>query len=276
MYEDIICFYDDFFHNKGDLNLKKDFIKKFLSDCKIYKFIPFDEDIKLNNSKIFALKNNKMWVSCIHSFDDKSEFECNIDYPKAESDLRKIGIHVSAKELSSFMKTIKELHDVTSFTISITEEMWKEYGNNHNGICLEFSLINCEKFYPIIYLDKENFDYTDLLVKAQEILKNVNDYNCLKSYDFLKFSHLLYILKDKKDYGFESELRYLGDPYDDDTKALEPYIYAGKKEEIAYKGHLEDYNQCGIKIERVIVGSNISKSILEQLQELNEINITFE
>ena len=219
------------------------------------------------------MKNDKIWVSCIHSFDDKSEFECNIDYSKAVKDLQICQIYENEDRLKFFMKTIKELHDVTSFTNSITEEMWEEYGNKHNGVCLEFSLLNSEKFYLVIYLDKKNYDYTDLLVKAQKTLKDVQIMKSLKSYEFLKFAHLLFIMKDEHDYGFESELRYLGDPYDDEIKALEPYIYKKKKEEIKYNGHLEDYSQCGIKLEKIIIGSNISNSILVQLSGLN---ITFE
>lgn len=41
------------------------------------------------------------------------------------------------------------MYVLCSFSIDITEKMWKEYANDGNGICLVFEVEDYDWFFPV-------------------------------------------------------------------------------------------------------------------------------
>ena len=58
------------------------------------------------------------------------------------------------EEQDVFFSTVNELNDISCFTYMASDFMWREYANCGNGFCMEFDLDDSDKFFPVIYLDK--------------------------------------------------------------------------------------------------------------------------
>lgn len=110
----------------------------------MYKFISFDENIKLNLNKLSCLKQGQLWFSYYRFLNDETEFDMKYDVNKV-SDTTGIPID----NINFFISTIKEVYDVCSLTYSYNSYMWETYGNSGNGICLEFNVSDYDMLYPI-------------------------------------------------------------------------------------------------------------------------------
>lgn len=259
----VIEFYEEYCNSLANLDLKKKYLESLLIDNKVFKFIPFTDDQNLNERKVFCIKNKKIWLSCIYTFKDRSELLMKVNYEKASKILGK-----TRSELKFFVDTIRELNDISCFTVSIREEMWEKYANNHNGICLEFNIRNNELLFPIIYLDKDAFDYTDLLIDFYKTPKMVK--GTLLSPAQLKFEIYSSVLKDKTDYGFEEEIRLVsGDCYDNPNDELESIIMPGRKKQADYKGRYISYTKIGLELTHIYFGKKLDINIKNELNQLN-------
>lgn len=53
-----------------------------------------------------------------------------------------------------------EMYVLCLFSTSITENMWNEYANNGNGMCLVFDVLDYDWFYPIEYVkNKKKYSF---------------------------------------------------------------------------------------------------------------------
>lgn len=264
-----IEFYDDYFSIKPSFgtsegNLFKDnFIRSKMSNGKIYKFVNFNSNEQLNAKKLDMLKKQQFWASCYDYFKDKREVLRIYNTSKVQCCTGKL-----QKELDIFFAIVNELNDISCFTYKPSEFMWIEYANNGNGFCMEFDLKDSDKFFPVIYLDKDKLDYTDDIIKS--FTSNRNDPQIIG-----KLSILPWVTKDC-DFQEENELRFLcGDVYDQVTGPMGGRIAPGKKKLLGYKGIEYSFAYTGLVLLRVIIGSKCSKR-KELLDICNEIGISAE
>lgn len=268
MCSSVIEYYEKYFTEGNREDIKREYLFSILENRRLYKFIPFNDDVKLNDSKLNCFENGLLWISCIYSFDDKTELEMVIDYERASKIL-----HKTQQELKEFVDCIREFDDVSCFTNSIRDEMWKEYANNYNGFCLEFELKDTDYFQPVIYCDKAQVDYTEYLIDYYNASKNPLSSH-MANPDCIRFVELAGVLKDKEKYGFEQEIRLrTSDAYDDPNCILHGRVSPHIKKIISYKGFSKKYEECGIELKKVYIGNKVSSELREQLKRRNKLNI---
>ena len=89
--------------------------------------------------------------------------------------------------------------------------MWGAYGNNSKGICLVFNVIDYDILYPVEYVDKNDVDYTEMLIEAYNSgSKELYDNGMLMAV-------LPYVIKNPNNESMKSylekEVRILSDPF---------------------------------------------------------------
>lgn len=243
-----IAFYDEYFSFPAfdDMNrariFKDAYIREKVFTDYIYKFISFTEDEELNKTKIQLIRDKKLWVSNYKNFVDKNEVSVRYNMLKVSRKAQ-----VPSGSIRFLIDTGKQMNDVSCFTYDITPFMWKYYANNSNGLCLIFKLIDTDKFFPVIYLDKSEIDFTDDLLHAFQ----TQDFKYIS-----RLSILPWVLKDKN-FRQEDELRFLcGDIYDSEDGVMGGRIAPDKKELLGYKGTTYAYEYAGIKLSDILIGSN--------------------
>lgn len=251
-----IDFYDEYFSAQSFSDkrqeMKDKYIRNRLNNNTIYKFIPITESQELNNNKINLLECQQLWVSNYQYFQDKNEFKHTYNISKISEQTG-----LSIERIITFINTTNQLNDVSCFTYQASEYMWKNYANNENGFCLEFQLLNSDKFFPVIYCNKSTIDFTEEYTKAfiEGGFQSI-DRLCL----------LPWVLKDEC-FKNENELRFLcGSVYDDEEGPLGGKIFNNKKELLNYKGITFSYNYSGIKLKDIIIGKNCSKEYRKKLE----------
>lgn len=262
-------FYDDFFSirpfsGSNDSNLFKDrFIRSMMKNGKIYKFVAFTSDENLNSKKLIMLQNHQFWASCYDYFEDKREVLRPYNKYKVQCSTR-----ISQNQLDFFFSTVNEMNDISCFTYDPSNFMWQEYANNGNGFCMEFDLEDSDKFFPVIYLDKDKLDYTNEIIKSFK--SKVFDSKIIR-----KLAILPWVTKDFQ-YQKEHELRFLcGDIYDDEQGPMGGRIASGKKKLLGYKGIEYSFDYAGLVLKKVTIGPNCAKGkelieICEQMDVLTE------
>lgn len=75
--------------------------------------------------------------------------------------------------------------------------MWENYANESNGICLCFNMLDCDKYFPVEYINKKQFDLTNSMIKSINDNANGKVFNSIES---KQLSILPLVLKDKKIY----------------------------------------------------------------------------
>lgn len=262
-----IEFYDEYFNfpsfsdDNSAQKFKDLYIRNKMIYNKIYKFVPFTDDTNLNESKLKMLENSEFWASKYSKFLDKNELKIPYNLFMIS---RKAG--VSMEHVRNLINTTNEINYISCFTYETTDFMWENYANKRNGFCLEFSLVDSDKFFPIIYLQKQKVDFTKDYIN---VIKNINDIFNNKSLS--KVAILPWVLKDKN-YKAENELRFLcGDVYDDENGTMGGRIFAGKKDLMNYNGCIYNYDYAGIKLENIIIGDRCDDLYSNRLQDIKKI-----
>lgn len=261
-----IEFYDDYFSiqpfsqtNEGN-TFKDNFIRSKIKNGKIYKFVAFNEDEQLNSKKLTMLAQLQFWASCYDYFDDDREVLRPYNQHKICCKTK-----ISKEKIDNFFSTINEMNDISCFTYEPSDFMWNEYANNQNGFCMEFNLLDSDKFFPIIYLDKDKLDYTDDIAKLLTSTK----------YDLISLNRVTILPWVTKDPIFqkENELRFLcGDIYDNEDGPMSGIIAPGKKKSLGYKGIEYSFKSAGLELQKIRIGSNCTKE-KELLEICNSIKI---
>lgn len=184
------------------------------------------------------LQNRQFWASCYDYFQDKREVLRPYNKYKVQCCTR-----IPQYQLNLFFSMVNEMNDISCFTYNPSDFMWQEYANNGNGFCMEFDLEDSDKFFPVIYLDKDKLDYTNEIIKS---FKN-------KSLDFKtigKLAILPWVTKDSE-YQKEHELRFLcGDIYNDDHGPMGGRIAPKKKKLMGYKGIEYSFEYAGLVLKK--------------------------
>lgn len=260
---DTIAFYNQLikvpFLVDGREIIKREFFAKVLTDNLLYKYISFDDDEILNEKKLNALRNRKLWYAAHYTLraNDPSEFQVNANVVRVMKATNK-----TMQEVLVLLKAFRELNDVCCLTDSIREYMWQRYANNHSGCCCVFKIIKTEMLMPVIYCDKKNTDFTNDLILS--IKNGVKD-----NIHTRKIAFIPNVLKDKIHYGKEQEIRLLcGDIYDDEKDEMGGRVAPEKKEMLRYKGVYYSYEKSGLELEKIIVGNRLKKEIVKEIKRI--------
>lgn len=245
-----IDFYDgyfsllDFSNSEKAEAYKEEFIMSKLHDRRIYKFVAFTDNQALNRKKLGMLDRKQFWASCYDYFSDTREVLRPFNMRKV---CRATGRTV--QDISFFFRVVNEMNDISCFTYMPSPFMWEEYANHSNGFCMEFELTDTDKFFPVIYLDKNKIDYTKPIIES---------FNSQSSNwpNIALLSTLPWVTKDPE-FEQEHEIRFLcGDVYDSEDGPMGGRIFPGKKKAMGYKGYEYSFDDSGIQLKKIIIGHN--------------------
>ena len=170
------AFYDEFFRilNNPNINHKK----------RIYRYTSFET--------LFAMLNKGTYrMSGIVGMNDKSE----TDYFDKKSALNTIGS--SVRDLNdSYLSSCTSLKDYLT--------MWRLYGNDGKGVCLEFKILHERKRLNNFILAPINYAETRKKHKVVESLKKLSDAN-MRFSELYKWKHFF----KPYDYNVEEEIRLI-------------------------------------------------------------------
>ena len=192
----------DFFGTE-DFNqrLKNSVVRSMLMEGKhLYKFYGFDHRANLNRQKIETLKNEEIWCSPYYRFSDKSEFEikfCGNPF---------VGETFSGLE---FLESVRRTSNLASFTYEYSNYMWETYANRGNGFCVEYEILDTDSFYPVLYDKKDDYDFTVDIIETLRVLRSAASIEDLNNYHYQRLAILPLVLKDRKLYKDEKEIRFL-------------------------------------------------------------------
>ncbi len=263
----VINFYKGYFQQslKEATAYKIDFLDNLLEKRKVYKFIAFDDNEDLNELKFECIKHEKLWFSHYIYLNDKTEFEIKYDQNK----ISKV-TGVNPFSIYTLVEDIKELYDVCSFSYECKTNMWEDYANHGNGICIVFDVVNLDMLFPVAYIEKKRIDFNQLLIKSYLMtLKekmNRND----------PMSILPYVIKNPMNGELasykENEVRILF-PSFDDGDFNNGIVYPQVKVKNGYKGQSVGYDKCDLKINKIIIGKacniDMKKSIIHYCDDKN-------
>ncbi len=253
----------DFAHSSEEKRMKDDYILSKAPNRTIYKFVAFTDDTALNQTKLDMLRSQQFWVSCYDYFSDKREVLRPFNMKKV---CRATGSTIN--QISFLLRTANEMNDISCFTYKPSPFMWEEYANHSNGFCMEFELMDTDKFFPIIYLDKNELDYT------KEIIESLNA-KIIDWPNIALLSTLPWVTKDPE-FEKEHEIRFLtGEGYDFEDGPMGGRIFPGKKKAMGYKGLSYSFEKAGIILKNVIIGNNCDH-MQEIISICNELNYPYE
>ena len=263
-------FYQDYDKRKyKDLNLYKiQFLKSLIVNDTVYKFIAFDDNAQLNKIKLECVRNSQLWFSYYKYLNDETEFDIKYDVKKVSRKTK-----IPCENIQLFIATMKEIYDVCSLTNSYDNYMWNAYGNYGNGICLVFKVINYDLLYPVEYVNKDDVDYTDMLIEAYNLdSKGLWDRGLL-------MAELPYVIKNPENKGMklylEKEIRILSDPFGEAILNA-GNIYPNVKNDFGYRGRNICYEKCGLSIKKIVIGNNCNEAIRNCINNMNiDANITY-
>lgn len=258
-------FYDDYFSLdvKDATPFKISYLKSLLNNNKIYKFIPFDDDEKLNEIKLQCLNDDNLWFSHFRKLNDPTEFEISYRVKKVRNKLGK-----TKESIDHFIKTITEIYDVCSFSYVYEEYMWDKYANKCSGICLEFDVDDLDMLYPVEYKLKSKIDFDKMIINSFKIYeetirqKDGIIYNDpLVLYPWVVKNPFNGILDSTK----EKEVRLLYSPYEY-SEFNNGIINENIKNKMSYNGINVKYKRVKLNLNNVIFGSRCNSEIVEKIE----------
>lgn len=248
------------------IKLKTDIFSEILKDNLLYKYISFTSDISLNNKKLLALKENKLWFAAHYTLRNNDPTEFQITYNPLKV-VKSTGINIST--IKHLMETIRELNDLCCLSNQLNEYMWQNYANNHSGCCCVFEINDFDKLWPVLYCNKKETDFTNDIIHS---FRNINPNNI----STCKIAYISPVLKDKIKYGQEHEVRLLcSDIYDNEDDALGGKILDKKKQALGYMGTYYSYDICGLILKKIMIGKNTEKSIINKIKDI-ELDVPIE
>lgn len=164
-----------------DAILSKKSFNGFQLPTKIYKFVSFGNDDKLNQNKITAFRNNQVYLSSPLNFNDPFDCQLSMELVESLDEFLKLGMNRKDRRLALKNKRRKGniKKEITSLQSEIvidwnnfrqqmlaccfTESwdnflMWSHYANSYNGVCIEYDMCellhNKELLLPVLYTDK--------------------------------------------------------------------------------------------------------------------------
>lgn len=212
----------------------------------LYKFYSLSEtDVKSNNRKFETLLEESNWISAISEMNDPYEF--NGLYLDTDR-LREAGYPDDVIQKIDKGLDLSEDYGFCSFTKHGPKHlpMWAYYTNNYSGYCIEYSVINKARIWPLSY--EEN---------RVGVAGVVNDW--------LSAAHN----KEMEDVHFYSRLFYERLYMKDASwKHEEEYRVAFNLGKIDIKGRRVKNNEIGVKALRLIAGFKCDPEHCKRLKQI--------
>lgn len=237
----------------------------------IYKYISFKSikpelDKELidiykveNNKKYDSLRNNKIWLSNVTKLNDPCEGQHYIYSSTTPAglgiiDTKKAEEYCKKRSLSFYevYTKIKSFVYTSSFSYKYNSmPMWAHYASNHEGICVEYEVIDNSKLYEIQYFVGKidiGFEMEKLYEEYVHMDINENEY-----FDTLnKINVWLYTIK-SHEWKYEQEVRVI----------LNYNIYDKPGINISCE-------ELGLKIKCIYIGINCSEENEKEIKLLAE------
>lgn len=162
--------------NKNEVFKKIYAVTRLLIPDILFKYYSITDNIDLNEMKIDTLKNQKIYLSDIESFNDP--FDTRAYFYRAEVLMK----HSRLRECEGrIMDDVTTFSRVSSFTNSEINcmPMWAHYASNHKGFCVSYDMNDKRNkqfsgcTFPVQYTSKRT-DVTDLVdYQVQKIIEEV-------------------------------------------------------------------------------------------------------
>lgn len=239
---------------------KAKFLDK-ICEGKLFKFIQFDHNNQLNKRKLDTVLDNKLWFGCPWTMNDSTEFKMpsNSHFKNA----------IEADNFRKHCECLYEMYALCSFSIDITEEMWKEYANDGNGICLVFKVEDYDWFFPVEYVqNKKRCSFVPSWRRMIE--RYINDeYGHLPNLSSISIAP--FFIKDKinpdtgRDSSLEKEVRAIYCIYSEEALnqgiLIPEYCHKNK----IYGAQL-DWRTINLELSNVIFGKNLDADIRLEIE----------
>jgi len=261
-----LTFYKKYFDCsvKDATTYKIDFLNTIIKNGKIYKFIAFDSNKNLNKIKMNGIQNEVLWFSHYIYLNDKSEFEIKYNAKQISK-----YTNVSCSQIHYLIGIIKEMYDVCSFTYDYEQHMWRDYANDGEGICICYDVKDMDMLYPVEYVEKDKINFTSLIIQSIIQSHSIALSERMKNID--PMSILPFVIKNPMNGELlsykEKEVRILYSAYDDGS-LNQGVIYPNVKAEKQYRGSNMSYKDCGLKVNKIIIGNKCSNEIERKLVEV--------
>jgi hypothetical protein len=240
--------------NKYRLNNSPKFLIKYIGLydnklCSRNSSVVCSNNSEKNESQLYALENNMLWMPTFDNLNDPFEFKAvYIDKGLA----KKYGWKTS--ELKEMLDIMKKMHLVAAFSTNLSESMpmWAHYANNHKGFCIKYKVEDPKLLYPVSY-ESERMALSSTIM---ELLNDCSYFNKMEGLEYvddkLCFNILYHLAVIKhKSWQYESEYRM---------------IYSNLKN--IKNGQLVCIDELGIKVDSIYIGTSCSKENRERLIDI--------
>jgi hypothetical protein len=199
----------------------------------LYKYSSLDNREKLNEKKLKTLKDKKVFMSSIESFNDPFDSKAFFYKPQEIISIDPL------RDYNGIILESTKLIRCACFSANGVNSMpmWAHYGNNHKGFCVKYEMkdnpIMKQLTFPIQYTD-ERLDITSFIKKyLNEVLSivvsNLNIGVKETVLNDLSLVYLMLLLSNVKhnSWEYEKEFRVSTSTGDHYVEAIPAAIYAG-------------------------------------------------
>jgi Protein of unknown function (DUF2971) len=218
----------------------------FIPDI-IYKYYPLLDGrysrFKTNNyQRLNTLQNEEIYVSRIDKLNDPFEFDTlTIDKEKIKKN------KYCLQDIKKTLQKIKSQYKICCFCNStVNNPLWAHYANNHHGFCVEYSVIEKDKIFPVQYIH-QRYPVGTIPIVIEEICKGkLPNKKTQRVFDI--FWSTFFMKHDT--WKYENEFRF---------------IYQDKNPRMGLT--ISNY-QIGVKINKIIIGINCSQIYKKKLIDI--------
>lgn len=218
---------------------------------KLIKFFSLTDDIKLNEDKILALKNQKLWFATPKKLNDPYEFQCiYVDRLRLKECNYPDDIIDSFEAMLSRQAGVWALVSLSGNSFNCLP-MWAYYTNDYQGYCVEYDVLKPDAIFKVGY-EPERIPTASIVTNFYAEFRKMMENKQSTSNEVEFYATLLrqqFFLKHKS-WEHENEFRI---------------IYPIRSAD----GLLVDIANIGLKTSKIVAGLNCS---VEHKTRLNEIS----
>jgi hypothetical protein len=203
---------------------KSDLAAEYRMKCMpktIYKYIGLEpmkkcnmdkgacDDINVKNElKFSTLEAQSIWLSKFKHLNDPFEYRAMfIDKEKL------LAKGWDIKFIEEYLARMKSIYNIASFTENLVDNMpmWAHYANNHQGFCIEYTVLHPKMLFPISY-EKERFAVASMLVNILSKVCEIEEGTINEQDDDFQFYMWMithFGLVKHESWKYENELRIL-------------------------------------------------------------------
>ncbi len=228
----------------------------------LFKFIQFGEKEEDNRKKLATIFDKKLWFGCPWTMNDTTEFKMPSNtHFRSTSEGEMYKMHCSY---------IYEMYVLCSFSTYITENMWSEYANDGNGLCLVFDVTDYDWFFPVEYIkNKEKYSYVPAW---RRMIKRYFNAEVGKLPNLSPISTAPFFIKDQinpdtgNDSSLEKEVRAIYCMYSED-EINQGILIPGYCQKNKICGTEVNWEAINLSLSKVILGHNLSDDLISKIKK---------